>query len=144
MVLNPTKLKETNLSDLLFWEYKVSEWNLPFLWREDTCTWQRKQAGAKFLSSDFVIVKVHMVLQKLCLIQNTNLPKAMNYILGQGVSKEWLLLQQSAAGTFAILLLWADVEYDAKSKSFCTVTVHQLKASLPPLCWFFFPPKTKP
>lgn len=33
----------------------------------------------------------------------------MNYILGQGVSKEWLLLQQSAAGSFAILLLWADV-----------------------------------
>lgn len=38
----------------------------------------------------------------------------MNYLSGQGVSKEWLLLQQSAAGTTNILLLLADVQYDAK------------------------------
>lgn len=150
MVLNPTKLKETNHSDLLFWEYKVSEWNLPSLWREDTCTWQRQQAGAKFLSSGFFIIKVHMALQRLCLIQNTNLLKAMNYLLGQVVSKEWLLPQQSVAGASAILLLWADVQYDAKSKSFCTLTVHQLKADfLSSSMWIFFSQnqtitKTKP
>lgn len=68
-----------------------------------------------------------MALQKLCLIQNINSLKAMNCLLGQAVSKEWLLLQQSAAGTSNILLLQADVRYDAKRKSFYTVRVHQLK-----------------
>lgn len=131
MVLNPTKLKETNHSDLLFWEYKVSEWNLPFLWREDTCTWERKQAGAKFLSPDFVIIKVHMALQKLCLTQNINLLKAMNYLLGQGVSKEWLLLQQSAAvSRYAV---WC------KIKRLLLQFTNEKPISLPPLCWFFSP-----
>lgn len=141
MALNPTKLKKTNHFDLPSWEYKVSEWNLPFFWREDTCAGERKQAGAKLLSSDFVIIKVHMALQKLCLIQNINLLKAMDYFLGQGVSKEWLVLQRSAAATSNILLLlWADVQYDAKWKSSYTVTVHQLKTYFHVFSvGFFFP-----
>lgn len=63
----------------------------------------------------------------------------MNYLSGQGVSKEWLLLQQSAAGTTNTLLLLADVQYDAKWKTFYTVTVHQLKTYFCIFsCGFFF------
>lgn len=69
----------------------------------------------------------------------------MNYLLGQAVSKEWLLLQQSAAGTSNILLLQADVWYDAKRKSFYTVTVHQLKTYFQvfPVIFIFYATKQK-
>ena len=57
-----------------------------------------------------------------------NLLKVMNYLLGQGVSKERLVLQQAAAGTSnTLLLLRADVQHGAERQTFYAVTVHQLK-----------------
>lgn len=62
----------------------------------------------------------------------------MNYLLGQGVSKEWLLLQQSAAGTTNILLLLAEVQYDAKWKTFYSYSSPAKNLFLCLLVYFFF------